>query len=63
MHVLEFLIELQNAEVSVTLLKSNSTTDNLHATLKLLKTSKGNTCGGVSFWNSYRWVGWTARIF
>ena len=63
MHVLEFSIELQNAEVSVTLLKSNSTADALHAAWKLLKTSKGNICGGVSFWNSYRWVDWTAEIF
>ena len=63
MHVLEFSIELQNAEVSVFLLKSNSTTDALHPTLKVLKTSKGNTCGRVSFWNRYGWVDWTAQIF
>ena len=63
MHVLDFLTELQNAEVSVTLPKSDSTIDAFPAILKILGTNKGNTCGGVSFWHSYRWVDWTARIF
>ena len=63
MHVLDFLAELQNTEVFVTLLKSNSTTDALPSILKILGTNKGNTFDGVSFQYSYRWLDWTARIF
>ena len=55
MHVLDFSTEYQDAKVSVTLLKSD-TTDALPAILKILGTNKGNTCGGVSFQYSYRWV-------
>ena len=40
----DFSTELQNSEVSVTLLKSDSTADPLPAILKILGTSKGNTC-------------------
>ena len=40
-----FLAELQNAEVSVTLPKSDSTTDALTAILRILQTNKDNTCG------------------
>ena len=40
MHVLDFSTELQNPEVSVTLLKSDSTTDALQAILKFLKKTK-----------------------
>ena len=36
MHVLGFTTNLQNAEVSVTLLKSDSTTDALTAIFKIL---------------------------
>ena len=63
MHVLDFLTELQNTEVSVTLIKSDCTTDALTAISKILGAYKGNTCGGVSFRYSYRWVDWTAQIF
>ena len=56
MHVLDFLTELQNTEVSVTLLKSDCTTDALTAILKILGEYKGHTCGGISFCYSYRWV-------
>ena len=63
MHVLDFLTELQNTEVSVTLLKSDCTTDALTAISKILGAYKGNTCGGVIFRCSYRWVDWTAQIF
>ena len=49
MHVLDFLTELQNTEVSVTLLKSDCTTDALTAISKILGAYKGNTCGGASF--------------
>ena len=48
-----FSTELQNAEVSLTLLKFDSTTDALPAILKFLRTNKGNFCGGISFWHSY----------
>ena len=63
MHVLDFLTELQNTEVSVTLLKGDSTTDALTAISKILGVYKGNTSGGVRFRYSYRWVDWTAQIF
>ena len=55
--LLGFSTELQNAEVFVTLLKGDSTTDALPAILKILRTSKGNTCGGLSFPYSHRWIG------
>ena len=42
-HVTFFSTELQNAEVSLTLLKCDSTTDALSAILKFLRTKKGNT--------------------
>ena len=63
MHVLDFLTELQNTEVSVTLLKSDFTTDALTAISKILGAYKGNTSGGVSFRCSYRWVDCVALIF
>ena len=63
MHVLDFLTELQNTEVSVTLLKSDFTTDALTAISKILGACKRNTCGGVSFRYSHKWVDWTAQIF
>ena len=63
MHVLVFLTELQNTEVSVTLLKSDCTTDTLTAISKILGAYKGNTCGGVSFCYRHRWVDWTSQIF
>ena len=56
MHVLDFSTELQNAKVPVTLIKSNSITDALPVIFKILRTSKGNTCGGVYFRYSYMWV-------
>ena len=49
MHMLDFLTELQNAEVSVTFLKSDCTADALTAISKILGAYKENTCGGVSF--------------
>ena len=49
MHVLDFLAELQNTEVSATLVKSDCTTGALTAILEILGAYKGNTCGGVSF--------------
>ena len=50
MHVLEFLIELQNAEISpVTLLRSDSTTEAFPVISKILGTLTKNICGGVSF--------------
>ena len=57
MHVLNFSTELQNAEVSVTLLKSSSTTDALSAILKILGTNKETLAvesvfGMVNFLNS-----------
>ena len=54
MHVLDFSTGLQNAEVFVTFLKIYSSTDALLAILKVLGTNKGNTCGGISFWYSFR---------
>ena len=62
MHVLDFLIELQVTEVSVTLLKSDCTTDAFTAISKILGAYKWNTCGGVSFRYNYRRVDWTAQI-
>ena len=52
MHVIDFLTESQNKEVSVTLLKSDCTTDALTAILKVLGAYKGNTCDGVGRLNS-----------
>ena len=63
MHVLGFFKESQDTEVSVTLLKIDCTTDALTAISKILGACKGNTCDGVSFCYSYRWVDWTAQIF
>ena len=40
MRVLDILSEMQNAEVSVTLLKSDSTLDALSAILKILEQAK-----------------------
>ena len=56
MHVLDFLTVLQNAEVFVTLLKSDSTTDALPAIFKILGTNKGNTCGGIVFSIVIDWI-------
>ena len=63
MHLLDFLTESQNTEVSVTLLKCDCTTDALTAISKILGAYAGNTCGRVSFHCSYTWVDWTAHIF
>ena len=63
MHVLDFLTELQNTEVSFTLLKTDCTTDALTTISKILGAYTGNTCGGVTFHYSYKWVDWTAQIF
>ena len=63
MHLLEFLTELQNTEVFFTLLKSDCTTDALTAISKILGAYKGNTCGGIRFCYSCRWVDWTDQIF
>ena len=49
MHVFDFSTELQNAEVSLTLLKIDSTTDALPASLKFLRTNKEKTCAEISF--------------
>ena len=50
MHVLEFLAELQNAEISpVTLLRGDYTTDTFPAISKILGTLTRNICDGVSF--------------
>ena len=50
MHVLEFLTELQNAEIyPVTLLRSDSTTDASPVISKILGTLTEKVCGGVSF--------------
>ena len=55
MHVLEFLAELQNTEISpVTLLRSDSTTDAFPVTSKILGTLTQNICDGASFWYSCR---------
>ena len=48
-HVSDFSTELQIAEVSATLLKSDSTIDALPRILKILGTIKVNNCGAVSF--------------
>ena len=42
-----FSAELQNAEVFVTLPKSDSTRDALPVILRIFLTKKGNTCGGL----------------
>ena len=63
MHVLDFSREMQNAEVSLTLLKSDSTIDAHPAILKFLRKNKGNTCGGISSRHIYRWVDWVAQSF
>ena len=53
-----FSTELQNAEVSLTLLKCDSTTDALPAILKFLRINKGNTCGESVFGIVIgRWIG------
>ena len=63
MHVLNSLTELQSTKVSVTLLKSDCTVDALTAAVsKILGAYKENTCSGVSFRYSYRWVDWIAQI-
>ena len=59
MYVLDFSRELKNAEFSLTLLKSDSTTDVLPAILKFLRTNKGTLEVEPDF--GYRWVDWTAR--
>ena len=49
MHVLEFLAELQNAEISpVALLRTDFTTDTFPTISKLPGTLTRNNCGGVS---------------
>ena len=58
MHVLDFLADLQNTEVSVTLLKSDCTTDDLTAISKILGAYKENTCGGV---RKSQLQGWSVR--
>ena len=63
MHVLDFLTESQNTEVSVTLLQRDSTKDALTAISKILGAYKESTCGGVKFCDSSGWVDWTAQIF
>ena len=54
MHVLDFLTELQNTEVSVTLLKGDCTTDALTAISEILGAYEGKTCCGVTFCYGYR---------
>ena len=54
--MLDFSTELQNAEVSLALLKSDSTTDALQTILRFPGTNKEKTCGGISFRHSYRWA-------
>ena len=55
-HVKEFWIELQIAEISpVTVLKSDSTTGALLANLAILRTLTENIWGGVSFQSSFGW--------
>ena len=49
MQVLDFSTEIQKAEVSVILLKSDPLTGTLPAILKILQTNKRNTCSEVSF--------------
>ena len=66
MHVLTFLAELKNAEISpVTLIKSDCTTyDSIEVIVpvifKALGTLEGNICSRVSLQHSCRWVDWTA---
>ena len=43
------MLDLQNTEVSVTLLKNDCTADALTAISKILGAYKENTCRGVSF--------------
>ena len=43
------VLDLENVEVSLSLLKCDSTTDALPAILKFFRTNKGNTCGGINF--------------
>ena len=53
MHVLDLWTEFQNTEVSVTLLKSYSTTEALPAILKNLGTIKGRILDAkMKFWKS-----------
>ena len=52
-----FLNRVAKRKVSATLLRTDSITDALSAIFKILKTSKGNTCGGASLPCSHRWVG------
>ena len=59
MPVLGFSVELQNAYVFLTLPKIDSTADALPVILRILQINKENTCGGLSFTYSYRWVDWT----
>ena len=54
---------LQKAEFFVALIKSDSTTGTLPAVLKILGTSMGNVCGGVSFRYCYVYVDRTALSF
>ena len=50
MRVLEFLTELQNAEIyPATLLRSDSTTDAFPVISKVLRRLTENVSGGVSF--------------
>ena len=58
-----FLDRVAKHRISVTLLKGDGTTDALTAISKILGACKENTCGGVSFRYSCRWVDWTAQIF
>ena len=54
MHVIELSTELQNAEIShLTLLKGDSTTDSLPATLKILGPLTEIICSGASFQHRY----------
>ena len=62
MHVLDFLTESQNTEVSITLIQSDSTKDALTAISKILGAYKESTCDGVKFRDSSGWVDWTAQI-
>ena len=59
-HVLNLPTELQNSKASLSLLKSDSTTDALPTILKILGTSRGNIYGGLTFWYSCRWVDWAS---
>ena len=63
---MHFLTELQKTEVSVTLLKSHSTTDTLTAIFIILGTNKQTkealAVKSVFGIHSYTWVDWTALI-